>query len=154
MNGGSQLHTSAAGSALIASATGVGACPLAATIRFQSTLQHLLGDRSGRYRSVYYDRGIAEPVPGLESQTAAKATTQSINFHPHCVRLLMVSFLHLLCYLTLDAFPQPTSAPPLCFSLQTCSPAFSVYPTLSASSEIPLSSPDIPPNPSPSPTPP
>ena len=85
------MHTSAGVPALIASATGVGACPLAATIRFRSTLQHLLGDRSERYRSVYYDLGIAEPVPGLESQTAAKAITQSINFHAHCVSLLQAS---------------------------------------------------------------
>ena len=49
------MHRSAVDSALFASATGVGACPLAATVRFRSTLLHLLGDRSGRYGSVYYD---------------------------------------------------------------------------------------------------
>ena len=103
MNGGSQLHTSAGCSALFASATGEGACPLAATIRFRSILLHLLGDRSGRYGSVYYDLVIAEPLPGLESQTAAKAITQSINFYPHCASLLMVSYLRLQRYWTLDA---------------------------------------------------
>ncbi len=103
MNGGSQLHTSAWGSALFASATGEGACPLAATIRFRRILLHLLGERCGRYGSVHYDLVIAEPVPGLESQTAAKAITQSINFHPHCASLLMVSYRNLLCYWALDA---------------------------------------------------
>ena len=127
MNGGSQLHKSARGSALFASATGVGACPLAATIRFRSTLLHLLGDRSGRYGSVYYDLVIAEPVPGLKSQTAAKAITQSINFHPHCARLLMGSYLSLLCYWTPDALSSQLTSrsafmlcPPDMFSRVLC----------------------------------